>query len=148
MRRPTPTRNSWPPLRPRCSKPPRSWNSSGQPPCGIASRTSARRRDVVRLAPPPAPRRKAPAAGQRPRHEQAAAGKTSRPSTDLVVYTFVIIDRSLFISMHEVDRVGGSRDGLVPAQQIVATTRAHDGKQARSGGFLAAPGHWSGFRRL
>ena len=64
MRRPTPTRNSWPPLRPRCSKPPRSWSSSGQRPCGIASRTSARRRDVVRLAPPPAPGRRRPRQGK------------------------------------------------------------------------------------
>ncbi len=77
-RRRAPTRNSWLPSRPRCSKPPRSWSLSGRRPCAIASRTSAPRPDVERHAPPPAPRRKKPAA--RPGRGQAGADKANRTS--------------------------------------------------------------------
>ena len=66
---------------------------------------------VVRLAPPPAPRHKVPAAGPRPRQGQAAAGKTSRPSTNIEQFEFhVIYPDELIHHQRRRHRVGGFHD--------------------------------------
>ncbi len=76
-RPPTPTRNIWPPSRPRCSRPPRSWNSNAPPPSATRSSSCGRPREAAPNAPrqPPRPRPHAPGPGPRPRPGDGNEGK-------------------------------------------------------------------------
>ena len=92
-RRPTPPRSTWAPSKPRCSRPPRSSNSSGRRPCATRSSSCARPRETARDGPPPRPRPRAPRPRPRPKPEAVGESSSSKsgPAAIMVNAIFVVI---------------------------------------------------------